>query len=543
MKRLQIHHSIYVLLTAALCVAIPLSNYMMSMMLIFLMANWLIECDFKTKWQRLKENWSALFAWLFMLVFCLGFIRAGSFVEALDYWTCKLPLFMAPVIMASSKRLNREELFFILLCFVSSVFFATIYSTVYYVCHDVQDVREISVFISHIRFSLCIDVAIVLLLYFAFEKKQWSMPARGNFSAAISNVLMYVPDGIKGQNWLVLGRILAFGTALWFLIYLFIAQTLTGIVLLSLVAVAYLVYVLFCHSKERTYRWIAVGMLCLLAIFVGVVGGVTWRYFHVDQSQFVAVDSLTVNGNPYDNNMNSMVENGSLLGMYVCEEEIERAWASRSDKDMSEMSDSLTLIRYLNSCHLRKDSAGVMALSDWDVHNIEQGVANVDYTGRFGISRALYPIFFSIELYRYSGLILNSTILQRVEYWKASWRQIKKHWLLGVGLGNHKTAVSDQLKQDASFMLWKEGIGCHNQWLTFWLMGGIAVPVAFLILLMCPFFEQKKKISFVYVAFFIVLVGSMFTEDTLETEAGLTLFAIMNSILLYCFNLNYYENA
>ena len=33
------------------------------------------------------------------------------------------------------------------------------------------------------------------------------------------------------------------------------------------------------------------------------------------------------------------------------------------------------------------------------------------------------------------------------------------------------------------------------------------------------------------------------TEDTLETEAGLTLFAIMNSLLLYGFNQNHYENA
>ena len=49
--------------------------------------------------------------------------------------------------------------------------------------------------------------------------------------------------------------------------------------------------------------------------------------------------------------------------------------------------------------------------------------------------------------------------------------------------------------------------------------------------------------SFVYVAFFLIIVGSMFTEDTLETQAGLTLFAIMNSLLLYGFNLNHYENT
>ena len=542
MKRLQIHHGIFVLLTAALCVAIPLSNYVMSMMLLFIVANWLIEWNFKAKWQRLKENRSALLALLFMLVFSLGFIRADDFMVALDYWSCKLPLFMAPVIFASSQRLNHKELNFILLCFILSVLYASVFSTVFYVGHEVHDIREISVFISHIRFSLCIDVAIVLLLYYAFKEKDWSLPTLVKSFSDVQRNFRLLPKR-KEFNRSVFGVVLALVSAIWLLIYLFIAQTLTGIVLLLLVTVAYLLYVLFCHWKEKTYRRIAAGMLFMLAVFMVFVGSVTWRYFHVDKSQYLTIDTVTANGNPYENNMNSMVENGSPIGMYVCEEEMERAWAVRSDKDISEPVDKATLVRYLNSCHLRKDSAGVMALSDGDVRNIERGIANVDYTSGFGIKRALYPIFFSIELYRCSGDVQNSTLLQRVEYMRAAWHLVQQNWGLGVGLGNHKTAVSEQLKLEGSSMCWKERIGCHNQWLTFWLMGGIAVPVFFLIMLIYPFVEQKKKITFVYVAFFIILVGSMFTEDTLETEAGLTLFSVMNSILLYGFNLNHYEIA
>ena len=153
MKRLQIHHGIFVLLTAVLCAAIPLSNYVMSMMLLFITANWLIEWDFKAKWQRLKENRSVLLALLFMLVFSLGFIRADDYAVALDYWVTKLPLFMAPVLFVSSQRPNHKELNFILLCFILSVLYASVFSTIFYVSHEVQDIREISVFISHIRFS------------------------------------------------------------------------------------------------------------------------------------------------------------------------------------------------------------------------------------------------------------------------------------------------------------------------------------------------------------------------------------------------------
>lgn len=500
---------------AALCVAIPLSRYMTSMMLIFLLANWLIEGDFKAKWQGIKEHKSAIFAFLFLLVMMLGFVRADSFMEALDYWSCKLPLYLAPVIVASSKPYKRKELFFILGCFVASTLFATIYSSVYYMTHEVVDIREISVFISHIRFSLCIDIAIVLLLYYVFRKK--NAPVMARWCAAVLSV--------------------------WMVVYLFIAQTLTGIVLLFVVAVVYCMYILLCRWNEKTYRWMTLGMLCLVTIFVMLLAGATWRYFHVDQSQYAQVDSLTVNGNPYENDSNSIVENGSLIGMYVCREELESTWPQRSNVDFHDPMLESTLVRYLNSCHLRKDSAGVMALSQEDVRNIEQGIANVDYTSRFGLKRALYPIFFSFELYRCSGDVQNSTILQRVEYWRASWKQIEKNWLFGVGLGKHKTAVWEQLAADGSSLEGKDRTGCHNQWLTFWLMGGIFVLLYFVFMLIYPFFEQKKKITFVYVAFFIILVGSMFTEDTLETETGLTLFANLNSILLYAFNINRYEDA
>ena len=284
-------------------------------------------------------------------------------------------------------------------------------------------------------------------------------------------------------------------------------------------------------------------MLCLVAFFMLVLSNETRHYFHVDQSQYATVDAVTANGNPYMNDDHSMVENGSLIGMYVCREELESAWPQRSQVDFHDPMLEATLVRYLNSCHLRKDSAGVMALSEQDVRNIEQGIANVDYTSRFGLKRALYPIFFSIELYRCSGDVQNSTILQRVEYWRAAWKQVEKHWLFGVGLGNHKTAVGEQLAADGSSLVGKDRTGCHNQWLTFWLMGGIFVLLYFVFMLIYPFFEQKKKISFVYVAFFIILAGSMFTEDTLETETGLTLFAILNSILLYAFNINRNEDA
>lgn len=516
MKRHQIHHSLYVLFLSALCFAIPLSKYVMSMMMIFLAANWLVEGGYSQKIERIKHQKSVLLFLLFMLVFCLGFIRADSFLVALDYWTCKLPLFLAPVIIASSEPLKRRELGFALSCFVSSVLFASLYSVIYYATHDVMDIREISVFISHIRFSLCVDVAIVLLLFVAVKLKSLHMAF----------------------------RCLALLAVLWLCVYLFVAQTLTGVVLLVLVALAYVFYVLFKCRENRIYRVLASAVLVLLVALTSYILVLTYQYFHIIPETYAQVDKETVNGNKYTHDWNSMVENGSVIGMYVCDCELESTWPQRSRTDVNDPTIRPTLIRYLNSCHLRKDSVGVMSLSEQDVKNIENGIANVYYTSRFGMRRALYPIFFSVELYLDAGIVDNSTLLQRLAYWDAGWKQLKKNWGLGVGLGNHKSAVVEQLREDGRNGLSERGgVACHNQWLTLWLMGGIAVFLTFLMVLIYPFVEQKNKISFVYVAFFIILVGSMFTEDTLETEVGLTLFAIMNALLLYGFNLNHHENA
>lgn len=515
MKRQTIHHNLYVLLTAALCISIPLSKFAMSVCMLLLAVNWLAEWNWSEKWQRLKENKSAFFALLFGLVLCLGFIKASDCDKAFNYYIAEFPLFIAPCIAASSTPFSKKELKFILGGFVLSTIFASIYSTIYYIYNEVVNIREISIFISHIRFSLCIDISIVFLLFYILKDKEIKMAI----------------------------RIILIIATLWLITYLFIAQTFTGILLLLLVAFIYTCFLLIKQRKQKRYKVIGFSLFALFVIFIGYSISITYNYFHIDQNEYLTLDEKTINGNIYENDLTSLVENGSLTGVYVCKDELRTSWKQRSGVEYDEASIEPTLIRYLNSCHFRKDSVGVMSLNHQDISNIENHIANISYTKKYGLERAAYPIFFSFQLYEREGYINNSTIFQRLEYWKAAWKQACTHPLFGVGLGNHKTAVAQQLEADNSQL--DENlrcVGCHNQWLTFWLMGGIFVLMYFIFTLVYPFIEQKRKMTFVYVAFFIILVGSMFTEDTLEMQAGMTLFAIINSILLYCFNPQYYEN-
>lgn len=481
--------------------------------MLLLAVNWIAEWNWTEKWQRLKKHKSALFWLLFLLVLCLGFVKADDASAALDNFATKLPLCLAPVIVATSKKMNFKELAFALGIFIVSVLSATIYSVCYYASHEITNIREISPFISHIRFSLCIDISIVLL-----------------FSVVLSQ------NKIKR-----IYRLVSLSVACWLVLYLFVAQTLTGILLLAFVVVVYSVCVLCSRNYMRKKKIYAGAFLSVWILALAYVVVISYQYFHVDQKDYQHLEPYTVNHHPYSHDLNSMVENGSYIGVYVCEEELRSAWNRRSTISYDDPLIAASLIRYLNSLHLRKDSAAVMSLSDWDVHQVEQYVANVDYTRKLGLKRALYPMFFSMDLYSYNGTLTHSSLLKRWLAWKASMKLMAQYPLWGVGLGNQKQALMEvQMVENQTF----EPIpGCHNQFLTFGLIAGVFAIAAFVFLLAYPFFEQKGKMTFVYIAFFIILVGSMFTEDTLETQAGYSLFAVLNALILYGYNLRKYEDA
>ncbi len=513
MKRQQIHHIIYVWLVAALCAAIPFSNFMMSVSLLFLGLNWIVEWNWAEKWQRLKSHKSAFFWLLFLPILCLGFVKSNDAFSALQCFVTKLPVCLASVVVVTSSALSRKELRFVLGTFVISVLLATFYSIVFYATHEVTNIREISVFISHIRFSLCIDIAIVLLVSYILKNNE-----------------------IK-----ILDRCLLIAVLVWFVLYLFVAQTLTGIILLAVVAVAYCVFLLCSKSTMNGHRIVAGTVLAAVLLLVAYVFVISYQYFHVDEKDFAHLDAYTQNHHPYSHDIHSLVENGSYVGVYVCKEELQSAWRQRSASDFNDPFVEATLVRYLNSLHWRKDSAAVFQLSDKDVQNIEQGIANVEYTRTFGLKRALYQSFFSWQQYRKYGDVSQSSLLKRIVAWQSSCELIAQNPCFGVGFGNHKSLLDSQqrLHQPKGEQI----SGCHNQFLTFFLVGGLLLPLFFVVVLICPFIEYKHSMSFVYVAVFVILLGSMLTEDTLETQAGYTLFAVMNTLILYNFNVKKDENA
>lgn len=504
LSREQIHHYLYIACLITIAIAIPLSNYVMSMGGVFLLINAVLQWNWRQKWERLKENKIALIFPLFYLIYCLGLIHTDNFSAATDALLNRLPLFLAPMIIATSALPTRREWWVIVHSYLGSVLFATIYSSVYYLTHEVTDIREISRFISHIRFSLSVVFSIVLAASCIIEN--WT-----------SHKLRLVP-------YLLL--------IFWLLCYLFVSQTLTGIVILFLLLFVILFYLLL-GWKDKKRKNLLIAVISLpIALFMVYFVVVTVDYF-VEKEKHNERLLLTENGNAYYHDENSMIENGYKIYTYISYSELPTAWSSRSAKPYSEV--EATLIRYLNSLGLHKDSAGVAQLSDKDVLNIENGIANVEYAHKFGLRKNLYATFFSLSSYYHYRQVANSSLLQRVELWRNSWSLIKRNFWLGVGIGDHKQALDNELEKADSPLKDTRNKGCHNQFLTIWLSSGIFAFLALLLLLFAPFFCAKRNLSLLYLLFFVILFISMFTEDTLDTNAGVFLFSLFNALLLFVY--------
>jgi O-antigen ligase len=481
-------------------ISLPVSHFLMGLSTFLLLLNWIAEWDWRDKWARLKRHqgfWVLSLLFVFLL---LGLVRADDPAGMLHKLTAKLVLFFAPLIVATTEPLTRKERTWTFAAFVFSTFFGCLYSLWFWHAHPVQNVREISTFIDHIRFSLCVVMSVVFCVHYFLK--------------------------IADTSW---KKICSALLAVLFVLYLFLAQTLTGILILFAIVLAYSVFLMFTMRRvpaRRAMLWTTVAVVLAAGAYIAYI---TYDYFH-DQDVTIT-ETTTASGNPYTFDEQSMVENGHRIGYYVCSSELQSAWAARSDSALTPWMES-TLIRYLNSKGLHKDSAAVMSLSPQDIRNVENDVANYDYTRVFGMRRALYPTYFCISLYQKNRYFDNSSLLQRVELWRVSWLVIRENWLFGVGLDNVKNALNDQLRQCNSPVVARKKQGCHNQYLTFWLGAGILSLLYFIFVLVYPFVRMRNRITFVYVAFAILMIMSFFMEDTLETQTGCIMFAVMNPLLL-----------
>ena len=517
----------YLLGLLMVAVGLTLSPFLMGMSQFWLAAVWLIDGivakDFKDKFSRFWHNKAAVLLVAFYLMHVIGLLWTSDFQYALKDLRVKLPILVMPFVLSSMEPLDRKRFDLVMLIYVVSVFIATQFSFVSYLKHDYEDVREISHFISHIRFCLNIVFSMALVGYYIFKKRI----TKGNGVPAFQ--VRYAVD-----------QFLMWFLMFWFTYVIFIFESLSGYVILGAVALVSAIYAFLQWKKSRGWN-LAVGVAVLVALVVGIAVVVHFvkPMLKVEPVDFTALEKKTALGNDYwHDTICNPVEDGKYVGLYYCRKELQEVWPQRSDLPLEGTTlngESLeaTLARYLTSKDLRKDAQGVMALTDEDVRNIEQGVANYNNWKHPGMHARLSSTVFEYNLYRRFNNPNGGSLSQRLEYTRASFHIIGQHPWFGVGTGDVPQAFAQTYDEIHSPLKEEYRFRAHNQYLAIAVAFGLVGLAFFLFVLFYPWFSSKQHRTYLYMVFLCIMLLSMFPEDTLETQAGATLFAFFVSILLF----------
>ena len=495
-------------LSLYLC-GIPFCRPLMSFGLVLVSANWLAEGKWKEKWETMRHQPLLWVVGLLYLTHVAGLLYTENWDYARQDLLIKLPLIVVPLIFATTTPLSAKEWRTLLFIYLFAVCFSAMYGLIHFQLHDeLTDKRFLAVHISYIRFELNLCFALFVSIYL------WK----------------HRPNRCLG--WLCVAA------ALWLCAIMIYIGAITAIALtIGCILVTLPVWAI--RQKTWYIRWLiptTLGMGCVVGLLLFLFH--VRQYTHTD-FDFATADSFTANGHPYCDTLETQqIENGMYLYAYLCDEELEQAWNARSELDYRHYEEENgffirnSLIRYLNSRGLRKDSMGLSQLSDEEVAQIEQGVSNVHYLSDNGFKVRFYENLWEIIGYLRCKQGLGS-VPQRFEAWEASLYAIRTHPWFGVGTGDVKDAFLQALQETDSPI---EGIlvRSHNQYISFCMAFGVIGLLVILFSLLYPPFATKRK-SMLYGIFLLIVLVSMLADDPLERQDGVSLFAVFNSLFLFLF--------
>ena len=499
---------------ALMAASLTLSPFVMGASQFLLVAAWLFTGDpIKVKLQRFLHNKIALLLVSLYLLHVIGLAWTSDFTYALKDLRVKLPLLVLPLVLSSVKPLEKKLTDLLLLVYVLSVFVATCISYWIYLQHNYQDIREISQYISHIRFCLNIVLVIGIIGYYLFTRKMpwWE-------------------------------KLLAVALILWFVYQLYIFESISGYLAFIGLVVTSLLFLYFTKIKNKPMRIAGAVLVIALPLAIGIyLYRTVESMLSVEPVNLEQLDKKTALGNDYwHDTVCFPVENGQYVGLYFCRPEMRSAWNNRSRLDYDGVTGNgenleATLARYLTSKGLRKDAQGVASLDDQDIRNVEQGVANYVNQSHPGVYARLAETLFEYNQYRRNNNPNGGSLSQRIEYTRASLHLIRKHPVFGVGTGDLPDAYAQAYNELNSPLKERYRHRAHNQYLSITVGFGLLGLALFLVVLFYPYLSSKKNRSYLYTIFLVILLISMLPEDTIESQAGVTWFALFNSLFIFAF--------
>lgn len=473
--------------------------------------------------RRFKMFFSHIPALVFssvLLLHVLGLFHTTDFGYAFHDLRTKLPLFLLPLFIATSRPLNTKTVHFLLIIYIAAVVAGTIHSMSIYFRQDIPDTREITPMIHHIRFSLNVSLASFIALYLFLRKDLY--PGRIRFSFL---VIMF-----------------------WLIYYLFVLQSITGIITFIITAYFTLIIKIY-QTRNKILRYsLLTSLIMIPVIFIAYLLLFFRAYTVPDPVDITRLEQRTQKGNLYLHDLKMGVEDGKHTGLYICYKELRPAWNERSDIPFDSLDNKnqeirYTLIRYLSSKGYRKDADAIAKLTEQDIRHIENGVANVHYLKKFSINNRIRKILLAYQDYKRKGLPEGYSSMERIEILKASCNLIRSNFWTGTGTGDLKKAFRSEYRKMGSPLEHAKGglQSSHNQFLNILVMFGIFGLMWFVIALLYPAVILKGFSDFLFRIFFIILIVSMFGDDTLKSQAGVTFAAFFYSFFLFEYRYNKFK--
>ncbi len=484
---------IYIFLYAAIAVFLPLNKIGLSIATLLLGLISLLFTPLSTFKETFIVKKSFRFLAIFFLWILLSLLWSNDLNQGVQFINLTLPFYILFFIFLLHPVQSEFGLNVLLKSFLIAVSLTVLINIIGYARQTdyySYDMRQMSLFISHIRLSIMVVIAAVLSFYFFLKSTSF---------------------------W----RYIFLINVLFLIYYTLLSEVISGYISLAIAVFFMVCYFIYRLIKNKTYFWITSGVLSL-AFLCGTF------IFISDIFTRPTIELLTVSkkGNPYwSDTSNTIFENGHPVAVNIQIQELEEEWVKRSNVSLDSAARNgqinlWNLIRYMASKGLVKDAEGVAQLSNQDIRNIEKGYVSYLQDNRSFKSR-LQSLADEMS---YQGSDPNGyTFLQRMEYWKAGLSISKENALIGVGAGDARSAFNKYYDKTHSKLTQENRRQSHQQFLSVMVSYGLIGLALFLLFLIYTFREVPT--TFYTYLILLILVVSFLNEDTLETQTGASLVA------------------
>jgi len=513
----QTVHLICLLLAAFL---MPVSVWILSVVSIVMSANWLLGGEYRRKINILRSRPGIMILLALFAMYLVWLLNTTDFHGALAELRLKLPLLFFPVVAGTTERTDRSLLRMVLLSFIAGCLFATVAgfaALAGLMPGEIRSSRELALFVPSIRLSI--------LLCFATFSSLW---------------LIFSDGGEERQAGTVgrLYKVMLAAAAAAMSYFLFRLLSVTGLVIFVLLLFLTGIFLITAGRRVRSgIIFLAAAAAATAALTILSLSA--WNRLHNPADPSVnGKRQLTLSGRAYTHYPEeTLMENGYLVWVNVCEEELRQGWNRRSLKaydgaDAAGNELRMTLVRYITAKGMPKDSAAVATLSDSDIFNIEQGYANPLYARKGSPMARAYEIAWEIDRAAGGANPSGHSLTQRPEFYRAAAGIISKHPWTGVGTGDLARAFSDEYASISSPLKPEYRLRAHNQYLTFGVTFGIPGMILAVALLLIPWLMSGGRFSYLFLVFMTVILISMFNDDTFSSFTGAAFFSYFYTLLI-----------